>query len=402
MQDFSDTRIQVRRGTASEWAAKNPILGNGEPGYDTTNKLLKIGDGVTSWGSLATISGGGGGGIVSEINDLSSAVIWADVPDINITESSVIQHSGALQLTESQIVDLQSYLLNIVEDTTPQLGGSLDINSNNIIGSGAIDITGNITANSGNLDVLSFNISNESILTKGQLSWDDTEGTLSLGLTDSSTIHFGEHKYFRVRNETGSPLYKGQVVYASGVHSNGLISPNLYVADGSIREVRFMGVVLENINHNNNGYVIDFGHLENINLSGSATNYAQGDETWLNGDVLYVHPTAPGKLTNEEPKHSISVAIILDNSSSGRMFVRPTSYGHLDDNHDVQLSGVANNDVLVYNSSAAIWENNDKVVFSEPASIPGASGVNNIVKISQGDFDALGGSVDPNTIYFIV
>ena len=35
-------------------------------------------------------------------------------------------------ITESQITDLQSYLLNVVEDTTPQLGGDLDLNGNNI------------------------------------------------------------------------------------------------------------------------------------------------------------------------------------------------------------------------------------------------------------------------------
>ena len=108
MQDFSDTRIQVRRGTASEWATKNPVLGDGEPGYDITNKIFKIGDGITRWASLAAVSGGGGGGV--EINDLTSIVTWANVPDANITESSVVQHSGALRITESQIVDLQNYI----------------------------------------------------------------------------------------------------------------------------------------------------------------------------------------------------------------------------------------------------------------------------------------------------
>ena len=35
---------------------------------------------------------------------------------------------------------------NVVEDTTPQLGGDLDLNSNTINGTGDIDITGAITA----------------------------------------------------------------------------------------------------------------------------------------------------------------------------------------------------------------------------------------------------------------
>ena len=49
----------------------------------------------------------------TETNDLSTAVTWADVPDANITESSVTQHQAALSITESQISDLQSYLLDI-------------------------------------------------------------------------------------------------------------------------------------------------------------------------------------------------------------------------------------------------------------------------------------------------
>src|SRR6056300_1704120 len=47
---------------------------------------------------------------VTETNDLTSAVTWADVPDANITQSSVTQHQAALSITESQISDLQSYI----------------------------------------------------------------------------------------------------------------------------------------------------------------------------------------------------------------------------------------------------------------------------------------------------
>lgn len=50
------TDISFRKGTAAEWAASNPILNSGEPGYDTTNKLFKIGDGVTSWSNLNYLS----------------------------------------------------------------------------------------------------------------------------------------------------------------------------------------------------------------------------------------------------------------------------------------------------------------------------------------------------------
>ena len=49
----------------------------------------------------------------TETNDLTAAVVWANVPDANITQSSVTQHQAALSVTESQISDLQSYLTSV-------------------------------------------------------------------------------------------------------------------------------------------------------------------------------------------------------------------------------------------------------------------------------------------------
>lgn len=48
------TRMLQRRGTTAEWVADNPILGDGEIGYDRTTKIIKMGDGVTAWEDLDT------------------------------------------------------------------------------------------------------------------------------------------------------------------------------------------------------------------------------------------------------------------------------------------------------------------------------------------------------------
>ena len=45
-------KMKQRQGTASQWASKNPVLAAGEFGYDTTNDVVKIGDGKTAWSSL--------------------------------------------------------------------------------------------------------------------------------------------------------------------------------------------------------------------------------------------------------------------------------------------------------------------------------------------------------------
>jgi hypothetical protein len=46
------TRIQVRRGTTSDWNTANPILTEGEFGYNTTLDKFKIGDGTSTWSVL--------------------------------------------------------------------------------------------------------------------------------------------------------------------------------------------------------------------------------------------------------------------------------------------------------------------------------------------------------------
>ena len=55
------TLIELRRDTAANWAATDPVLSLGEPGYDTTNNELRIGDGTSAWSALTPIAGGGGG-----------------------------------------------------------------------------------------------------------------------------------------------------------------------------------------------------------------------------------------------------------------------------------------------------------------------------------------------------
>ena len=44
--------VQLRRDTTARWKEVNPILKEGEPGYVTDKKRIKVGDGTTSWNHL--------------------------------------------------------------------------------------------------------------------------------------------------------------------------------------------------------------------------------------------------------------------------------------------------------------------------------------------------------------
>ena len=52
-------RIQFRRDTSSNWTSNNPILLQGEFGYELNTGYAKIGDGQTPWISLEYFGGTG-------------------------------------------------------------------------------------------------------------------------------------------------------------------------------------------------------------------------------------------------------------------------------------------------------------------------------------------------------
>jgi hypothetical protein len=321
--------IKFRRGTAAEWAASEPqpggeVLRLGEPGWEKDTGKLKIGDGITSWNSLPYLTEVGGEDVILQPQDVEEVI--------------------ASVLTEGNNIDL------VWDDPSDTL----------TVGTVA-DPT---------FDKIQLDTTADPTLTEGQIGWDAAEGTMDLSLEGDINIHIGEHNFFRIRNETANTIYSGQAVYASDVHNNILIEATPYIADGSIREIRFIGLVLEDVPKNQKGYAINFGHIENLDTRGNgATNgaqnlYAADEPAWVEGDILYVHPTIPGKLTKVEPKHSIAAAIVLYvHQNNGRIFVRPTSYGHLDDNHDVDLTNLEDNNLLVYNGGTQNWEPSSNLTF---------------------------------------
>jgi len=76
-----------------------------------------------------------------------------ELTDLSVTQASA-SGTGTLSYNNTTGVftytppDLTAKLSNVVEDTTPQLGGDLDLNSNDITGTGDVSITGTVVAQS--------------------------------------------------------------------------------------------------------------------------------------------------------------------------------------------------------------------------------------------------------------
>lgn len=61
MSEIGYVRIQMRRDTYANWQSINPIPASGEFALDTTNDVLKIGDGQTRWMDLKGFKTDGSG-----------------------------------------------------------------------------------------------------------------------------------------------------------------------------------------------------------------------------------------------------------------------------------------------------------------------------------------------------
>lgn len=90
------TTFLLKRGLASAWEQKNPVLAPGEPGWTLDTHVLKIGDGETPWNSLNPVT--------TEINesDIKKAVEeYLDahpiVTDASLTEAGKAADAGAVR-----------------------------------------------------------------------------------------------------------------------------------------------------------------------------------------------------------------------------------------------------------------------------------------------------------------
>ncbi len=51
----SGPNVNQYSGTSAEWIEKNPILANGEIGFETDTNYVKIGDGSTNYVDLSAV-----------------------------------------------------------------------------------------------------------------------------------------------------------------------------------------------------------------------------------------------------------------------------------------------------------------------------------------------------------
>lgn len=219
---MSTVRIQVRRGTASQWSSVNPILAAGEMGVESDTNLFKFGNGSSTWTALAYANNSDvaigeisqdainaaltvGDGLTKTYNDGANTITIA-VADSYFTElaqdavnSAVVAGNGITKSyndsTNELTLSVDTYVIankNYVDTAVSALGNTVDLDYIPVTDRGAAGGVASLN-NSGKVPASELDITNtvttliDSTVVSGRgvnATWDNATNTevLSAGI----------------------------------------------------------------------------------------------------------------------------------------------------------------------------------------------------------------------------
>jgi hypothetical protein len=225
-------------------------------------------------------------------------------------------------------------------------------------------------------DQVNLNVTPTGTLPVGGMQWNDGIGSSETLLKGGSVyLKNGVDLVARVVNKVNpnTTLTKAsyQVVRVSGAQGQRL-AVELARANNDLNSADTLGVVIETIAPNQEGFIMTVGQLEGINTTGSL----QG-ETWAEGDVLYLSPTTAGLITNVKPNGLTGHIVVIGyveyrHASQGKIYVKIMNGWELAELHDVYINPatLANRNALMYNSTSQLWENRPIAIADLPTTVP--------------------------------
>jgi hypothetical protein len=164
------TRMQQRRGTASQWTSANPVLNAGEMGWESDTNKFKIGDGTNHWADLDYFA------------DINSTVNPAFGTSITFEGATADSYETVLQVTDPT-ADRTITLPNVT-GTVITTGNLSDITNIGVF-------TSTITMEGSTADDHELTISAGDPTADRTITFPDATGTVQLRVTDVSDTEIG-------------------------------------------------------------------------------------------------------------------------------------------------------------------------------------------------------------------
>lgn len=242
-------------------------------------------------------------------------------------------------------------------------------------------VLGELTNNDGlDVDYVALRTGAEVTPLEGEVAWDDEEGTAALGLNGGThVLKIGQETLYRVSNRTGATIAKGALcMYDGTIGASGRLRARLW--DDTEEAKTILGIAAEAIADDADGYIAWFGKVRGIDTTGSAFS-----QTWSDGQIIYAG--VGGGLTNvlpDAPNVRATIAVVIKaHASTGELFVRPTYGSNIFEDEGVQITAIADGEVLAYNAANLRFENTLVVGPAGPTGATGPTG-------PQGDVGATG------------
>lgn len=129
------TQIKLRRDTSANFTSKNPVLGIGEPAYETDTRKLKIGDGTTAYNDLVYFTGGGGSSEFTVVQPLKlvdgTLTLQIDEQTIQVQGGKLVANLDELgnevNTLAGELAGVQADILNKQDKLTPKLPLKIDV-----------------------------------------------------------------------------------------------------------------------------------------------------------------------------------------------------------------------------------------------------------------------------------
>lgn len=300
--------------------------------------------------------GGSTGQVLSKASNTTGDLVWianaAAGTDLTIasktsTQFTLVSSSGADVvipqattteaglLTASDLVKLNSLAVQVNSDWNAVSGVAQILNKPSVFPSNIVSVSGLQTALDGK-----FN--------------NPTGDTTQYIAGDGSLIAFpvaGQAGTLvrQVRNETGSTLTKGTVVYINGASGNKpTVTKALATADATSAQT--FGLLQADIPNNSNGYAVVKGDLIGLNTLA----FSEGTQLYLSGSVVGEYQTTKPVA----PIHMVYVGVVTrSHGTQGQIEVSIQNGYELDELHDVLIVSKTNKDVISYDNVSGLWKN---------------------------------------------
>ena len=189
---------------------------------------------------------------------------------------------------------------------------------------------------------------------EGRLSWNFFDGVPQWDLPGGVVSGQLFQEFLdRAINDEGEQINNGEVVFISGGSGN-FSKVQTPIATNPAEAPLTYAVATEDITDNQKGYVTLIGKVRDIDTTGGAEN-------WVDGQVVYLSATTEGGLTKTRPTPpniGVVIGVVLRaHATEGVLGVKPIVIQRISLASDVFITNIQDGDVLAWDSTDNRWEN---------------------------------------------